>query len=104
MSTLVFWDVKHGHATTVTSRNRRVFVVDLGQGSYAAGGTFSPLAALYRRGIRRIDHVIVSHPHRDHIDDILTLAWFDIGVMTRPAHLTYADVMVGVRDADRPEV
>ena len=103
MSTLVFWDVKHGHATTVTSRNGRVFVVDLGQGSYAAGGTFSPLAALYRRGIRRIDHVIVSHPHRDHIDDILTLAWFDIGVMTRPAHLTYADVMVGVRDADRPK-
>ena len=103
MSTLVFWDVQHGHATTVTSPNGRIFVVDLGQGSYAFGGTFSPLTALYGQGIRRIDHVIVSHPHRDHIDDILALASFEIGVMTRPPHLTYADVMVGVRDADRPK-
>ena len=54
-STLVFWDVQHGHATTVTSPNGRIFVVDLGQGSYGSGSTFSPLAFLHNSGIRMSD-------------------------------------------------
>ena len=102
-STLVFWDVQHGHATTVTSPNGRVFVVDLGQGSYGSGSTFSPLAFLHNSGIRKIDHLIISHPHLDHIDDILNVALFDVGVMTRPAHLTHSDIMTGIRDADLPK-
>ena len=103
-STLVFWGVQHGHATTVTSPNGRVFVVYLGQGSYgSSGSTFSPLAFLHNIGIRRIDHLIISHPHLDHIDDILNVALFDVGVMTRPAHLTHSDIMTDIRDVDRPK-
>ena len=88
MSTAVFWDVQHGHATTVTSPNDRVFMVDLGQGSHRSENPFSPLVYLYNNGTRRIDHLIISHPHLDHIDDILKLRHFDVIAMTRPRHLT----------------
>jgi len=103
MSTAVFWDVQHGHATTVESPNNRIFVVDLGPGSYGSGSTFSPLAFLHNRGIRTLDHLIISHPHLDHIDDILNVELFDVGVMIRPAYLGRADVMQGIHGADRPK-
>ena len=103
MSTAVFWKVQHGHATTVTSPNGRVFVVDLGQGSYRFGRTFSPLVFLHNSGIRRIDNLIISHPHLDHIDDILNMGLFNVRVMTRPKHLTRTDIMNGIRDVDRPK-
>ena len=102
MSTAIFWDVQHGHATTVTSPHGRVFVVDLGQGSYGLGSTFSPLVSIYNSGIRTIDHLIISHPHLDHIDDIQKLGYFAVRAMTRPMHLTHNDIMNGVRDIDRP--
>ena len=103
MSTAFFWDVQHGHATTVTSPNSRVFVVDLGQGSYGSGSTFSPLAFLYNRGIRRLDHLIISHPHLDHIDDILNVELFDVRAMSRPVHLERSDIMNGIRNVDQPK-
>ena len=103
MSTAVFWDVQHGHATTVTSPNNRVFVVDLGQGSYGSGSTFSPLAFLHNSGIRKLDHLIISHPHLDHIDDILNVELFDVDVMFRPAHLERSDIMNGIHNVDRPK-
>lgn len=103
MSTAFFCDVQHGHATIVISPNNRVFVVDLGQGSYSSGGKFSPLVSLYNCGYQRIDHLIISHPHLDHIDDILNLRLFDVRVMTRPGHLTRTDIMKGIRDDDLPK-
>ena len=103
MSTVVFWDVQHGHATTVTSSNSRLFVVDLGQGSYGSGSTFSPLVFLHNSGIRRLDHLIISQPHLDHIDDILNVELFDVRVMIRPAHLERSDIMNGIRNVDRPK-
>ena len=103
MSRAIFWDVQHGHATTVISPNGRVFVVDLGQGSYGSGSTFSPLGSLHNRGIRRLDHLIISHPHLDHIDDILSVDLFDVRVMTTPVHLTRSDIMNGIRNVDRPK-
>lgn len=103
MTRAIFWDVQHGHATTVISPNNRVFVVDLGQGSYGSGSTFSPLVFLHNRGIRRLDHLIVSHPHLDHIDDILNVALFDVRVLTTPVHLARSDIMNGIRNADRPK-
>ena len=103
MSTATFWDVQHGHATTVISPNNRVFVVDLGQGSYGFGGTFSPLISLSDGGIQTIDHLVISHPHLDHIDDIQNVERFAVRVLTRPVHLTYTDIMNGIRDVDRPK-
>ena len=103
MSTAIFWDVQHGHATTVISPSGRVFVVDLGQGSYGFSGTFRPLVSLYNSGIRTIDHLIISHPHLDHIDDIQKLGYLGVRAMTRPMHLTFTDVMHGVREVDQPK-
>ena len=101
MSELYFWDVQYGHSTTVLSSDGQVYVVDLGQGSYGSGSPFSPLLHLYARGIQKIDHLIISHPHLDHIDDILNVERFDIDKITTPAHLDYRDVMTGIREADR---
>ncbi len=103
MSSAIFWDVQHGHATTVRSPNGRVFVVDLGQGSYGLNSTFSPLISLHNSGIQTIDHLIISHPHLDHIDDILNVKWFNVRVMNRPVHLTRTDIMNGIRNVDRPK-
>ncbi|MDE2955522.1 MAG: MBL fold metallo-hydrolase [Bacteroidota bacterium] len=103
MSTALFWDVQHGHATTVISPNHRVFVVDLGQGSYTSDNSFSPLNSLYHCGYQTIDHLIISHPHLDHIDDILQLSCFNVLSMIRPQHLEYADVMNGISDVDKPK-
>ena len=101
MSTAVFWDVQHGHATTVTSPNNRVFVVDLGQGSYGSGSTFSPLVFMHNSGIRTLDHLIISHPHLDHIDDILNVELFEVGVIFRPGHLERNDILNGIGNVGR---
>jgi len=100
---MVMWDVQHGHATYVKSPNKRHIVVDLGIGSYDDNNTtFSPLLHLKNKyGISQLDYVIITHPHLDHIDDILNFDALSPKVLSRPRQLTNEEVMSGVRDADR---
>jgi len=67
---IIFWDVKHGHATYIRTPNDRHIVIDLGTGSYKNGDVFSPLKWLKEKGVTQLDTVIVTHPHKDHIDDV----------------------------------
>jgi len=103
MSKAFFWDVQHGHATTVISPNGRVFVVDLGQGSLGSFGAFSPLNTLYKEGFQTIECLIISHPHLDHIDDILNLKKFDLRTLMIPSHLMQDDFMNNIRNEDLPK-
>lgn len=102
---IVFWDVQHGHATYLKTPNGRHIVIDLGIGSWDDNNqAFSPLLHLrnnYR--VAQLDHVAVTHPHLDHIDDILNLDLLSPKVFSRPTQITNYDVMQGVREQDKPK-
>lgn len=107
---MVFWDVQHGHATYIKSPNGRHIVVDLGIGSYDDNNTnFSPLLHLKNvYNVPRLDYVIITHPHLDHIDDILNFDALNPKVLNRPKQITNAEVMQEeekiktIRNRDRP--
>lgn len=71
---VVFWDVGQGDAVLLQTAGGYSYLYDTGvwsPGSDSAERTILPeLKAL---GIRRLDGVILSHPHADHIGGIVTL-------------------------------
>lgn len=83
---IIFWDVQHGHSTFIKTPSGEVAFIDLGIGSHSEHKrTFSPLLhCMSRNGIKRINKVIITHPHLDHIDDILSLDKFSIGEIYYP--------------------
>lgn len=101
--TVVFWDVQHGHSTYIKTPNNRHIVVDLGTGDYSGKNLeFSPLRHLkYKYGVQQLDYVIITHPHLDHIDDILNFDLLDPKVFQRPKHISNDEVMEGVQEKDR---
>jgi len=103
--TIVFWDVQHGHSTYIKTPNDRHIVVDLGTGDYSKSNKeFSPLRHLkYTYGVNQLDYVVVTHPHLDHIDDILNFDLLSPKIFHRPKHLTNKEVMEGVREKDKPK-
>ncbi|MDX9872020.1 MAG: MBL fold metallo-hydrolase [Clostridia bacterium] len=100
---MVFWDVQHGYATYVKTPNNRHIVIDLGTGDYSGSNAgFSPLKHLKANyGITQLDYVIITHPHRDHIDDILNFDSLSPKVLWRPTALTNDEVMAGVQEKDK---
>lgn len=102
---IVFWDVQHGHSTYIKSPNGRHVIIDLGIGSWDDNNqTFSPLLHLRNNwGVAQLDNVAITHPHLDHIDDILNFDLLSPKVFTRPTQITNNDVMSGVRDQDKPK-
>jgi len=100
---VVFWDVQHGNASYIKSPNGRHIVIDLGTGSYANNDQiFSPLLHLKNRyNVAQLDYIIVTHPHLDHIDDILNFDYLSPIVFRRPSHLSKEDILSGVREEDR---
>jgi beta-lactamase superfamily II metal-dependent hydrolase len=99
--TMMFWDVQHGHATYVKSPNNKHIVVDLGIGSSDdKDEKFSPLLHLRDKWrVKQLDYVIITHPHLDHIDDILNFDALKPKVLLRPKHLTNEEVMAGKENA-----
>jgi beta-lactamase superfamily II metal-dependent hydrolase len=101
MLTVVFWDVQHGSAAYIRTPGGRHIVVDLGIGSYGGRSDFSPLVWLKeRRGVGQLDGVIITHPHRDHLDDIFNLQGVFPRILYRPRHLSQQSVREGNRAAD----
>lgn len=102
MLKLIFWDVQHGSAAYIKTPNETHMAVDIGTGSHKGGDrTFSPLRHVkYRRGVERLDYVVITHPHLDHIDDMLNFDLLDPRVLSRPRHLSKDDVWAGNREAD----
>jgi len=107
MSTLKIrvWDVKHGNAIYVQTPNNKHLVYDLGRGDYSENSDDrSPLETLYNHyKVRTIDYLMITHPHKDHIDDILLLNKFNLKVLQRPKGLDKATILNGVSDRDRPK-
>jgi competence protein ComEC len=99
---LVFWDVQHGHSTYIKTPNNRHIVVDLGTGNYSDKNlVFSPLLHLKRNYyVQQLDCVIITHPHLDHIGDILNFDTLGPKILYRPNQLTNDEVMKGVQVND----
>jgi len=99
---MVFWDVQHGHATYIKSPNGRYIVIDLGTGQYSNNNkTFSPLKHLkYNYGIHQLDCVIITHPHLDHIDDIMQFDSLYPKTLWRPISISNYEVMKDVKPND----
>lgn len=101
-----FWDVQHGSATWLRMPNGQSIVIDLGTGSLHNGqGTFSPLNWISRTyGVRRLDALVITHPHKDHIDDIVNAARLNPRVLRRPK-LTATEIRQGnPKDKDSAEL
>ena len=100
---VVFWDVQHGHMTYIKTPNNRHIVIDLGTGDYSKGKeAFSPLLHLRDKyGVNQLDYVIITHPHLDHIDDILNFDALNPKVLKRPKHISNQEVMENVLDRDK---
>lgn len=66
------WDVDLGNAAYIKAASRDI-AIDMG-----SRGPFSPLQYVNRRyGVTRLDYLIPSHLHYDHISDIGALDYFD---------------------------
>ena len=88
----ITWDVDHGSAAYVKTPNDKHIVVDLGARRATDAG-FSPLAHLYWNwGVKRLDAVVITHPHLDHIEDILHFDDLSPQMLMRPGHLTDIEI------------
>ena len=97
----VFWDVQHGSASYIRTPNGKHIVVDLGTGSYARNKTFSPLYYLQHvYNVQQLDAVIITHPHRDHLDDICNFDTLSPKALWRTGHLSETDVREGNQSQD----
>lgn len=99
---IVFWDVQHGSSTYIKTPNGKHIVQDLGIGSYENNNEeFSPLLHLKNKyGVNHLDYVIITHPHKDHIDDIMNFDTLSPGVLSRPKHLPKNEIIKNVQDED----
>ncbi len=95
----ITWDVAHGSAAYIRTPNGKQIAIDLGAQRSSESG-FSPLLHLRRRwGVERLDAAVITHPHLDHIEDILNLDALDPKTLVRPPHLTEDDVWGTNRNA-----
>lgn len=101
MIQFVFWDVQHGHGMYLKTLNKHI-VFDLGAGSYGTNKEFSPLLHLKNKyKVQQLDGVVITHPHRDHLDDIANFDALSPRCLWRPNHLTEEDVRKANRDGNK---
>lgn len=97
LATMTVWDVQLGLAIHVKAPNGKYIVIDLGTGTYESGNS-SPIL---RHRYDNIAYMVITHPHLDHISDILN---FDINapkILCIPPMLSNKEVMEGVRYCDK---
>jgi competence protein ComEC len=99
---LKIWDVKRGNAVYIRTPNGKNIVQDLGVGSFRSGSSsFSPLLFIKdKMKVDRLDEVIITHPHADHILDIDNFDALNAQALFRPDHLTEAEVVAANRGED----
>ena len=104
MLELIVWDVQHGSATYIKTPDGKHIVVDLGA-SGENGQLFSPLRTLrYWHGVQQLDAVVITHAHRDHLDDILNFMALSPSILYTPRHLTNREILAGNRTQDRDSI
>ena len=100
MLELVVWNVQHGSAVYAKMPNGQHIAIDLGA-SGENGSVFSPLQTLrFTRGLQRLDGLIITHPHRDHLDDIFSLQYLPATILHTTWHLTDHEILAGNQAED----
>jgi competence protein ComEC len=89
MLKLIVWDVRAGSAALIVTPEGKTMLIDLGIGQIDGAPDFSPLNHLRTKYHHdHFDWVTITHPHKDHINDILALKDFGVGTLSCPAYLT----------------
>ena len=69
---ITVWDVEHGVCIYAETPNKKRVILDCG-----TSPDFSPSMHLHDKlGIKKIDYLVISHPHDDHINDINNLLYY----------------------------
>jgi beta-lactamase superfamily II metal-dependent hydrolase len=95
MVEITIWDVQHGSAAHIKTPNNKHLVVDLGDTD-----NFSPLWTLRAAGVQQLDAVVITHPHRDHMDDIANFRLLAPKVLVTPRNISEVDIRKGNRPQD----
>lgn len=96
---MTVYNVQLGLAIHVKAPNGKYIIIDLGTGA-AGGGNESPLL---KRRFDDIGYMIITHPHLDHIDDILNFDKNTPTILHRAISISNEEVMAGVRECDKPK-
>lgn len=82
--TVKFYDVEHGSCTHIITPNNKHYLVDIG--TKASKSIARHLKNKYFQYQGRIDYLVITHPHIDHISDLENLYTYDITprVLWRP--------------------
>lgn len=91
---VLFFDVGHGDAALISFPNGKRMLVDAGPGGrYAHTAERILLPFLRRRGIDRLDAVLISHPHGDHLGGLpALLREFPVGRVLSNGHAHTSDL------------
>ena len=92
-----------GMQSYIKSPNGKHIVVDLGTGSFSdSKDDFSPLMHLKTKwSVYNLDYVIITHPHKDHIDDILNFNNLSPLVLLRPKNIDNDDLINTANSSDK---
>ena len=71
---LTFIDVEGGQATLVVSPAGESMLIDTGYPGFGDRDAGRVLAAIHDAGLRRLDYVVVTHYHADHVGNVPTIA------------------------------
>ncbi len=83
--TIKIWDVLHGLGIYINTPNNKHIIIDAGVNE----GGFSPIYHLNKKyGVKKIDWAIITHPHKDHIDEIKNISFLEPEVLSRPQQIT----------------
>ncbi len=98
---IVFLDVGQGDALAIRSPGGRWILVDTGpRGRTYDAGARVVLPYLRRRGVTRIEALVLTHPDLDHIGGAEAVVQaLDVGYVLDPARATGRDAYVGVLEA-----
>lgn len=89
-ATMKIWDVELGLSIHIKAPNNRYIVIDLGRKD-----DFSPLAEL--RG-KEIGYMVITHPHKDHIDDIGNISYARPNVLWRVKDFTRNELLLNAQN------
>lgn len=87
------WNVELGLAVHVRAPNGKYVVIDLG-----ASKDVSPVKELSKQSGLCVHYLVLTHPHKDHFDDILNVHLIKPIVLSRVHNFSEAEIMNGAGD------